>query len=53
MKQLKQSPPSSSAHTALANALITPKDQVPPQTRSDLDLFTSPYWGPFDQASAS
>ena len=53
MQRLKQDPPGSPAHTALANALITPKDQVPEQTRSNLDLFTAPYWGPFDQASAS
>ena len=53
MQQLKQKPPASTAHTALANALITPKDQVPAETRSKLDLFTSPYWGSFDQASAS
>jgi hypothetical protein len=26
---------------------------VPAQTRSKLDLFTSPYWGSFDQASIS
>jgi len=53
MQRLKQDPPDSPAHTALANALITPKDQVPEQTRSNLDLFTASYWGPFDQASAS
>ena len=53
MQRLKQDPPSSPAHTALADALITPKDQVPAQTRSNLDLFTAPYWGRFDQASAS
>ena len=53
MQQLKQKPPASTAHTALANALITPKDQVPAETRSKLDLFTSPYWGSFDQASIS
>ena len=41
------------AGTATKLALITPKDQVPEQTRSNLDLFTAPYWGPFDQASAS
>ena len=53
MQRLKQEPPPSAAHTALANALITPKDQVPTQTRSNLDLLTAPYWGPFNQASAS
>lgn len=39
--------PSSVAHTALRDALMTPKDQVPAATRQKLDLFTSPYWGPF------
>ena len=53
MQRLKQDPPASQAHTALADALITPKDQVPAQTRSNLDLFTAPYWGPFRQTSAS
>jgi 5'-methylthioadenosine phosphorylase len=53
MQRLKHEPPASPAHTALADALITPKDQVPAQTRSNLDLFTTPYWGPFNQASAS
>ena len=40
--------PSSSAHTALRDALMTPKDQVPASTRRRLDLFTSPYWGRFN-----
>ena len=53
MQRLKQDRPSSQAHTALANALITPQNQVPAETRSNLDLFTAPYWGPFVQASAS
>ena len=53
MQRLKQEPPASPAHTALANALITPKDQVPPQTRLKLALLTAPYWGPFNQVSAS
>ena len=38
--------PTSAAHTALRDALMTPKDQVPAGTRQKLDLFTSPYWGP-------
>ena len=53
MQRLKQDPPASPAHTALANALNTPKDQDPAQTRSNHYLVTAPYWGPFDQASAS
>jgi 5'-methylthioadenosine phosphorylase len=39
--------PSSSSHQALRSALMTPKEQVSPQTRQRLDLFTTPYWGPF------
>jgi 5'-methylthioadenosine phosphorylase len=39
--------PTSSAHTALRDALMTPKDQVPAETRRKLDLFTAPYWGAF------
>jgi 5'-methylthioadenosine phosphorylase len=37
--------PTSPAHSALRDALMTPKDQVPAATRRQLDLFTSPYWG--------
>ncbi|MEY2645799.1 MAG: hypothetical protein RLZZ611_2448 [Cyanobacteriota bacterium] len=39
--------PTSGAHTALRDALMTPKDQVPAETRRKLDLFTAPYWGAF------
>ena len=39
--------PSSPAHTALRDALMTPKEQVPADTRAKLDLFTTPYWGAF------
>ena len=38
--------PSSIAHSALQDGLMTPRDQVPPATRRKLDLFTSRYWGP-------
>jgi 5'-methylthioadenosine phosphorylase len=37
--------PSSPAHHALRDALMTPADQVPVATRRKLDLFTEPYWG--------
>jgi 5'-methylthioadenosine phosphorylase len=37
--------PPSSAHHALRNALMTPKEQVPAATRRRVDLFTAPYWG--------
>jgi 5'-methylthioadenosine phosphorylase len=40
--------PASTAHNALRDALMTPKEQVPAKTRQQLDLFTSPYWGPFE-----
>jgi len=39
--------PASSAHHALRDALMTPKEQVPAATRQKLDLFTAPYWGSF------
>ncbi len=38
--------PASSAHSALRDALMTPREQVPQETRRRLDLFTAPYWGP-------
>lgn len=37
--------PSSPAHRALRNALMTPAEQVPPETRRRTELFTAPYWG--------
>ena len=37
--------PTSSAHTALKDALMTAKAFVPAETRRRLDLFTTPYWG--------
>lgn len=45
--------PASSAHSALRNALMTPKERVPAETREKLDLFTAPYWGPFVPAEAA
>ncbi|MCP9799481.1 S-methyl-5'-thioadenosine phosphorylase [Synechococcus sp. RedBA-s] len=45
--------PLSSSHSALRDALMTPKEQVPADTRRKLDLFTSPYWGPFEPAEAT
>jgi 5'-methylthioadenosine phosphorylase len=40
--------PASQAHSALRDALMTPKDRVPAATRRNLDLFTQPYWGSFE-----
>jgi 5'-methylthioadenosine phosphorylase len=40
--------PASSAHNALRDALMTPKEQVPAATRQKLNLFTAPYWGSFE-----
>jgi len=39
--------PESPAHNALATALLTAPDQVPGPARQRLDLFTQPYWGPY------
>jgi 5'-methylthioadenosine phosphorylase len=39
--------PTSSAHGALRDALMTPQEHVPAETRRRLDLLTQPYWGPF------
>jgi len=39
--------PESPAHNALATALLTAPDQAPGPTRQRLDLFTRPYWGPY------
>jgi 5'-methylthioadenosine phosphorylase len=37
--------PASGSHRALRHALMTPKDEVPADTRRRVDLFTAPYWG--------
>ncbi len=42
--------PKSEAHTALRDGLMTQKEKVPNETRKKLDLFTSPYWGNFEQS---
>ena len=42
--------PASPAHTALANALVTPQGVVPLETRRKLELFTAPYWGTLNQS---
>jgi 5'-methylthioadenosine phosphorylase len=49
MLSLKEQRPSSAAHTALADALITAPEHVPAKTRERLNLFTQPYWGSFPQ----
>ena len=49
-ERVGQQRPRSSAHHALRSALMTPADQVPASTRQRLDLFTAPYWGPFNAA---
>ncbi|MFM9110198.1 MAG: S-methyl-5'-thioadenosine phosphorylase [Prochlorococcaceae cyanobacterium] len=45
--RLARERPASRAHSALRNALMTPAEHVPAATRQRLDLFTSPYWGPW------
>ncbi len=41
--------PASNAHEALKNSLMTKKDKISDQTRRKIDLFTTPYWGPFSK----
>ncbi|MEB3243993.1 MAG: S-methyl-5'-thioadenosine phosphorylase [Cyanobacteriota bacterium] len=43
--------PASTAHRALRHALMTPREQVPPDTRRRTDLFTAPYWGGLEDAA--
>ena len=47
MEAFTEKRPPSSAHNALADALMTRPEAVPGETREALDLFTSPYWGEF------
>ena len=48
MEKFRTERPVSSAHSALADALMTPKEAVPEKTRRKLDLFTGPYWGAYE-----
>ena len=50
MEAFTQNRPPSSAHTALADALMTRPEAVPADTREALDLFTRPYWGDFKRS---
>jgi 5'-methylthioadenosine phosphorylase len=50
MQRIGLERPASPAHTALANALVTPQGVVPLQTRRKLELFTAPYWGTLNQS---
>ena len=43
-KIISERRPESNAHNALKDALITPMDKVPPQTKKKIDLFTKKYW---------
>jgi 5'-methylthioadenosine phosphorylase len=43
--------PASGSHRALRHALMTPREQVPLETRRRVDLFTSPYWGALEEES--
>jgi len=47
-RRIHQQRPASRAHRALAHGLMTAKEHVPAATRQRLDLFTRPYWGPFN-----
>ena len=40
--------PTSTAHEALKDGLMTAKEKVPKDTRIRLNLFTKPYWGDFN-----
>lgn len=44
-KRIGELKPSSIAHSALKNGLLTAKEMVPIQTRRKIDLFTREYWG--------
>ncbi|MFY8147749.1 MAG: S-methyl-5'-thioadenosine phosphorylase [Prochlorococcaceae cyanobacterium] len=50
VERVGQIRPTSGAHQALRHALMTPAEQVPPETRRRVDLFTAPYWGSYEPA---
>lgn len=43
-KSIAEKRPASSAHDALKDALITPKDKVPENTKEKIKIFTEKYW---------
>ena len=47
-EKISSSRPSSKAHEALKDGLMTAKEKVPNSTRLKLDLLTRPYWGAFE-----
>ena len=46
-KKVAKIRPSSSAHTALKHGLMTSQERINAKTRKKIDLFTTPYWGPY------
>ena len=46
-QQISSIRPRSDAHKSLKDGLMTAKGKVPASTRHKIDLFTSPYWGNF------
>ncbi len=50
-KRISISKPTSSAHKALKNSLMTAKDKVSVKTREKINLFTETYWGGFENKS--
>jgi len=46
-KRISNLRPSSDAHGALKNSLMTAKSMVPTETREKINLFTKTYWGDF------
>ena len=43
-KKISSSRPSSNFHNSLKDALVTPKEHVPDETKSKINLFTNKYW---------
>ncbi len=43
-KSISEIRPESIAHSALKDALITPKDKIPQSTKNKISLFTEKYW---------
>lgn len=49
IKKIGEIKPSSSAHSALKDSLLTQKENVPPETRKKIDIITSKYWGKYNK----
>ena len=49
IKKIDKIKPTSIAHSALKDALLTQKENIPEETRKKINIFTTKYWGNFNK----